>query len=126
MLRCCNGSFEGRFRYKFLKPYYRYLEYGVCPVCGCKRFIDYKQIFEDDDNVVEKLKEFKGKAAKEEYERWQNILNKGNQGTLSKQFFYYGEYQRSKNGYFKTYRKNFNNEKEFLFKAKVKIGNFHN
>lgn len=126
MIRCCNGSFKGRFRYKFLKPYYRYLEYGVCPVCGCKHFIDYKQILEDDDNVVEKLKEFKGKAAKEEYERWQNILNKGNQGTLSKQFFYYGEYHRSKNGYFKTYRKNFNNEKEFLFKAKVKIGNFHN
>lgn len=97
------------------------LEFGICPVCGTKYFIDYKQILEDADNFEEKVKTFKGNAAEVEFKKWKRILNNGRQGTLPKQFFYFGEYQRSKNGYFKTYRKNFNNEKEFLFKEKVKI-----
>lgn len=97
------------------------LEFGICPNCGQKHFIDYKQILENDDNFKEKVKTFKGVAATKEYDKWQSILNNGYQGTLSKQYFYYGEFQRAKNGYFKTYRKNFNNEKEFLFKGKIKI-----
>ncbi|MBQ2391399.1 MAG: hypothetical protein II306_06480 [Clostridia bacterium] len=96
------------------------LEFGYCPNCGKQHFVDYKQIIEDD-NVKEKIKTFTGKPAVEEYNKWQNIINKDYNGTLSKQYFYYGEYQRDKNGYFKTYRKNFNNQKEFLFKDKVKV-----
>lgn len=121
MFKCCGEYHKGKFLYRLTKPVYRLLEYGFCPHCGTKHFIDYKQVLEDDDNVKEKVKFFKGNAAAKEFNKWQKILNNGYQGTLAKQFFYYGEYQRSNNGYFKTYRKNFNNEKEFLFKDKIRI-----
>jgi hypothetical protein len=97
------------------------LEFGICSHCGTKHFIDYKQILEGEDNFKEKIKTFKDDAAEKEYNKWQNILNNCGHGTFSKQFFNYGTYKKSKNGYFKTYRTNFNNEKEFLFKEKVKI-----
>ena len=121
LFKCCGEHHKGRFIYRLHKPVYRLLEYGFCPVCGTAHFVDYKQILENEDNFKEKLKTFKGNAATKEYDKWQNILNNQQQGTFAKQFFYYGEFQRSKNGYFKTYRKNFNNEKEFLFKDKIKI-----
>lgn len=121
MFKCCGEYHKGKFIYRLHKPVYRMLEFGICPNCGQKHFIDYKQVLEDDDNVKEKVKFFKGNAATKEFNKWQKILNNEYQGTLAKQFFYYGEYQRSNNGYFKTYRKNFNNEKEFLFKDKIRI-----
>lgn len=121
MFKCCGEYQKGRFIYRLTKPFYRFLEYGTCHHCGKNFFVDYKQILENEDNFKEKVKYYTGEAATREYNKWQNILKNGYQGTLAKQFFYYGEYQRAKNGYFKTYRKNFNNEKEFLFKDKIKI-----
>ena len=121
MFRCCGNYHKGRFIYKLTKPFYRLIEFGICPHCGTKHFIDYKQILEDDDNYKEKVKTFKGNAAQEEFDKWKLRLKNQPHGTMAKEFFCYGTFQRSKNGYFKTYRTNFNNEKEFLFKDKVKI-----
>lgn len=97
------------------------LEFGVCSVCGQKHFIDYKQFLEDEDNYKEKLKTYTGEAAQREYDKWQLILSNTNYGSFAKQFFYYGAYKQDKDGSFKTYRRNFNNEDEYLFNQKVKI-----
>ena len=108
------------------KPYYRFLEFGICPKCGTKHFIHYKQVLESDDSIKEKIKTFKGNAAQKEYDKWKRIINNRYQGTMSKQFFYYGTYQQEKSGNYKTYRCNFNNEKEFLFKDKTRLINSQN
>ena len=102
MFKCCGESFKGKFIYRIQKPFYRCLEFGICPKCGTKHFIDYKQVLETDDSFTEKVKDFTGNAAQKEYNKWQQRLNNTTQGTFSKQFFNYGTFQRTKNGYFKT------------------------
>lgn len=119
MFKCCGNYHKGKFVYKFQKPYYRMIEYGICPNCGVKHFIDYKQNLIGDDNVKEKIRTFKGKAAETEFKKWKARLNNCFQGTLSKQFFYYGAFTQT-GKLFKTYRCNFNNEKELISKQTTK------
>lgn len=89
------------------------IEYGICPNCGQEYFIDFKQKADSLDNFKEKIKTFKGNAAKKEYEKWKLILANTHQGTKSKQYFYYGTFVKHKDGW-QTYRTNFNNEKELI------------
>ena len=118
MFQCCGEYHKGKFAYKIQKPYYRFLEFGICPKCQTKYFIDFKQVLDDEDNYKEAIKTFKGEAAQKEFNKWKRILNNSYQGSMSKEFFYFGTFTKSGN-YFKTYRTNFNNKKEFLFKNKV-------
>lgn len=120
MFRCCGNFHKGKFIYKFTKPFFRVIEYGECPNCGQKHFIDFKQTINGEDGFKEKIKTFKGKAAQVELKKWQTRLNNTNQGTLSKQYFYFGVFEKCGN-YFKTYRTNFNNEKELISKQKTLI-----
>lgn len=121
LFKCCGVENKWSKTHIFEKPYYRFIGFGVCPRCGTKHFLEFKQILEGDDYFKEKKRELKGDAAQKEYNKWKQRLNNSCQGTFSKEFFYYGTFKEEKNGYYKTYRTNFNNEKEFLFKAKVKI-----
>ena len=114
---CCGRGIKWTVKTVQNVPYIRRIGFNVCPNCGMPRLFDFR-IYAPGQEI---RKPYFGKAAIKQYNKWQRILNNGRQGTLSKQYFYYGEFQQCKNGYFKTYRKNFNNEKEFLFKGKVKI-----
>lgn len=111
MIYCCGEDKKGIFRHLFLKPYYRYLEYGVCYKCGTEHFIDERRY--PDKRIVRK--EYKNSAAHRQYLYWKNRLSKSFQGTPAKEHFYFGYFTKTKKGYYDTYRMNFNNKKEFLF-----------
>ena len=114
MFSCCGISQKGFFRHIFLKPYFRCIEYGVCQNCGKEIFIDFRQYAPGK----EVKKEYKKESAKKQYDYWNNRLAKTYQGTPSKEHFYFGYHVKDKKGYYKTYRMNFNNKKEFLFSQK--------
>ena len=114
MFSCCGVNHKGIFKHLFLKPYYRFIEYGICHGCGTKYFIDYRQY----KAGKEIKKEYKNKAAEKQYKYWINRLSKQYQGTDTKEHFYFGYFARNKSGYFDTYRMNFNNKKDFLFSQK--------
>lgn len=95
---------------------YRRLEFGVCPVCGTRHFIDLRQ---NNYTGEEKFKHYKNRVAELKLKEWQNKIANSIQGTQAKQYFYYGTFQRHKDTW-KTYRTNFNNEKELIFNQKTK------
>lgn len=123
MLSCCNSSFQGRFFYIIsLKPY-RTIEYGVCPICGVEKFKDYKQYI----NGTEKVKEFKGLAATDEYNKWLNLIR-----FIKRDLFYggdicYGAGTRSQkkdsagNPIYRQKRKNFYDQQEDIGEVKTLI-----
>lgn len=91
------------------------LEYGICPNCKTEYFIDYQQKMVNDDDFKERMKIFKGNAAKKEFNKWKSILRNQHQGTKAKQYFYYGTFAKDNKDNWKTFRTNFNNEKELMY-----------
>lgn len=123
MLVCCNSHFKGSFFYVVSHKPYRTIEYGVCPVCGIEKFRDYKQY----SNGFEKIKEFKGLAATDEYLRWRGLIR-----SIEKEIFYggdvcYGEGAKSQkkdnagNPIYRQKRKNFYNQSETIGEVKTLI-----
>lgn len=89
----------------------------MCPNCETEVFIDYRQYAPGK----EVRKEYYGLAARKQLKYWKNKLANSFQGTNSNQTFYYGTYQKHQNVW-KTFRTNFNNEKELISKQKTLIG----
>lgn len=94
---------------------YRRLEFGICPHCGTKHFVDLRQ----NASGEEKFKHYKNRIAEMKLRDWQNKIANSIQGTQAKQYFYFGTYQKHKDVW-RTFRTNFNNEKELIFKQKTK------
>lgn len=90
---------------------YRRLEFGICPHCGTRHFIDLRQ----DEQGNEKFKHFKNRVAELKLKDWQNKIANAIQGTRANQNFYFGTHQKHHNVW-KTFRTNFNNEKELILK----------
>jgi ssDNA-binding Zn-finger/Zn-ribbon topoisomerase 1 len=111
--KCCNAKPNVLFKYEIFKPEYKYLAYYECPNCG-KRW--FEELREKDD----KPKYFYDNVAKNKYLAWKKRLENIKQGTNANQSFYYGTYQKHKDVW-KTYRTNFNNEKELISKQKTMI-----
>lgn len=110
---CCNQKPNRIFKYEFLKPSYKWLAFYECPNCG-------KRWFEVITEKSEKPKIYYDNAATQLYKTWKNRLNNIHQGTAANQSFYYGTYVKHKN-LWKTYRTNFNNEKELISKQRTLI-----
>ena len=115
LFRHCNNIYKGSFQHIFLKPYYRFIEYGVCPNCEMEVFIDYRQYAPGK----EVKKEYQGLAARRQLKYWKEKLANTFQGTKSNEHFYFGTYSKIGNHY-RTYRTNFNNEKELISKQRTR------
>lgn len=112
---CCNTKPNRLFKHEFIKPVYKFLAFYECPVCG-------KKWFEEINEKTETPKLYFDEAAIKKLEQWQRRIEHNIFGTQAKEYFYFGTYHRTPRGY-KTYRTNFNNQKEFLFEQKTKIIN---
>lgn len=121
MLSCCNSHFSGTFFYVVSHKPYRTLEYGICPVCGVEKFRDYKQYA----NGIEKIKEFKGLAATDEFIKWRGLIR-----SIEKEIFFggdvcYGQGVKTQkkdncsNPIYKQLRKNFYNQSETIGEVKT-------
>ena len=110
--KCCNLDTKAIFSHKFDKPKYKYIAYYICPNCG-------KRWFEEIKEGKEKPEYHYGNAATKLYEKWTERLFNLKHGTKANQSFYYGTFKKQKDVW-NTFRTNFNNEKEFLFKQKIK------
>lgn len=127
LITCCNTRFRGYFSYvlKNNENFYRRISYGICPICNTAKFTDYKWF--SDGNII--IKEFKGKKAKNRFERWKTILSNIKQGTQFNQSFHYGDCKfggkKDKNGIpiYKQLRRDFNNNYEIIGDVLTKIYN---
>ena len=125
MLGCCNSLFRESFSYVLLstKYFYRKIEFGICPHCGCLKFKDF-QIFADG---TEKVAYSKGKHASQKMEYWRKRLNNTKYGTKSNQNVYYGDFKKTSKTdennlpVYQQLRKNFNGQSEVLGEIKTKV-----
>lgn len=129
MLTCCNQYFNGNFK-KIIADnsfYYRRIEFGTCPCCGVKKFVDYSQ----NCKGIEIIKEFTGSKAILRFKKWENFFASTKLGTKGNQNVYYGDFQKTRqkdeNGipiYYQL-RKNFNNQSEIIGEIKTHIYNMY-
>lgn len=125
MLFCCNNHFAGSFsRILFnTELNYRRIEFGICPVCGCLKFRDYKI----DYSGKEKVNELSGKAANDRMVFWRKRLKSTKQGSWTKQNIYYGDFRKTRkkdefgNPIYLQLRRNFNNEAEIIGEVRTRI-----
>lgn len=110
---CCNTKPIELWQQHIDKPEYKYLAYYECPVCAKRWFMEIKENREEP-------KYFFDRVATQKFKTWEKRLNNVKHGTYSRQFFNYGTYTQRKDT-FKTFKTNFNNEKEFLFSQITKI-----
>lgn len=116
MRKCHNQEPIVLFKHRVLKPDYIYLAYYECPHCAKRWFEVLKQNEDGSDNI----KVYYDGFAEMQYKKWQKRIDNPINGTKAKQSFYYGTYQKHKDVW-KTFRTNFNNEKELISKQKTII-----
>ena len=127
MLDCCNINYNGSFSYVLFssKDYYRRIEFGICPVCGCAKFSDCQYFFDGTD----KVRRLKGKNAFNKYEFWRKKLLNTKHGFRSNQNVYYGDFKKTprkdENGQpiYLQLRKNFNDQTEVIGEIRTKVYN---
>jgi len=98
--------------------YDRYIEYGICPVCGREIAVLSGRRFSDNRLVTEKL--VKRKAVNLYNECMQDIthgIQKIKHGAKSNAGFFYGENRELKKGGIRRYRVDFNNKKDLIEEA---------
>ena len=118
MLECCNRRFGGTFSRVLVNnaDFYRKIEYGFCPECGCEKLRELRQV--NGGSVREKL--LSGKEAKRRYQKILDKLEKIKHGNFVNQNFYYGDFKKTRrkdkfgNPIYLQLRKNFNNDVEVL------------
>lgn len=110
---CCNRKPNRIFKYEFVKPFYKWLAFYECPHCG-------KRWFEVITDKSEEPKYYYDNAATQLYKEWKNRIDNIKQGTKANEHFYYGTFSKHGNHY-KTYRTNFNNQKELIGKQKTLV-----
>lgn len=125
MLTCCNQYFYGTYA-KIVADnsfYYRRIEYGICPHCGCVIFIDYIQRFDGEEII----KQYQGERAVCKIKKWQQSLINNFIGTKGNQNVYYGDFKRTNrkdengNPIYYQLRKNFNNQSEIIGEIKTVV-----
>lgn len=125
LLSCCNCDYRGSFFYIISNTPYHTIEYGICPVCGVEKFRDYKQY----SNGIERVKDFKGLAATDEYLKWRGLIKAIKKDAFFGNDICYGEgYKSNKkdhagNPIYKQKRKNFFNQSEIIGEVKTLIYN---
>ena len=118
MLKCCNTSFRGVYRFVVQNNSngYRRVEFGICPKCGSYSYLDYKE--NANDGV--KIKSLHGKEALSKFNSWEKHLTSQKHGSFVNQNVHYGEFRKTRrrdengNPIYLQLRKNFNNEVEVL------------
>ena len=118
MLKCCNTSFSGVYRFVVQNNTngYRRIEFGICPKCGVYVYLDYREC---SDGVI-KTKSLRGKEALTKFNTWEKHLTSQKQGSYVNQNIHYGEFRKTRrvdengNPIYLQLRKNFNNEVEVL------------
>ena len=116
MRKCHNQEPIVLFKHRVLKPDYIYLAYYECPICSNRWF----EVLRQNEDGSDKIKYYFDKTAEMQYKKWQKRINTPRYGTQTNQSFYYGTFQKHKN-IWKTFRTNFNNEKELISKQKTLI-----
>ena len=125
MLECCNRRFGGGFLrvLENSRDFYRKVEYGICPSCGCKKFRELRQVM--GGSVRERL--LSGREAELRYEKVLKNLSEIKHGNFANQNFYYGDFKKTRrkdelgNPIYIQLRKNFNNDVEVLGEIKTKV-----
>ncbi len=125
MLVCCNRGFRGIFRrvLAMRTDFYRRVEFGICPVCGSYKYIDYREFY----NGQESVKELSGKEAEHAYEKIEEKLKYEKYGSKSNQNFCFGDFRKTtrqdKNGnpVYLQLKKNFNNEEQVLGVVETRV-----
>ena len=110
---CCNRKPNRIFKYEFLEPRYKWLAFYECPNCG-------KRWFEVITEKSDEPKYYYDNAATQLYKEWKNRIDNIKQGTKANEHFYFGTFSKHGNHY-KTYRTNFNNQKELIGKQKTLV-----
>ena len=125
MLGCCNSLFKESFSYVLLstKYFYRKIEYGICPQCGCLKFKD----FQITNTGEEKVTYSTGKHASQKMEYWRKKLNNTKYGSKSNQNVYYGDFKKTNRldenniPIYQQLRKNFNGQSEVIGEVQTKV-----
>ena len=124
MLDCCNRNFCGSFFHVLVnkEDFYRRIEFGICPVCGIYKLLDFRLV-----NGIEKKKVLSGKDAENTFEKIYKKLSEEKQGSKSNNNFYYGDFKRTRkkdlngNPIYLQLRKNFNNVVDILGEVSTKV-----
>jgi 5'-deoxynucleotidase YfbR-like HD superfamily hydrolase len=110
---CCNRKPNRIFKYEFVKPSYKWLAFYECPNCG-------KRWFEVITEKSDEPKYYYDNAATQLYKERKNRIDNIKQGTKANEYFYFVTFSKHGNHY-KTYRTNFNNQKELIGKQKTLV-----
>ena len=125
MLECCNRRFAGGFSRVLVnsRDFYRKVEYGICPHCGCQKLRELRQVM--GGSVRERL--LSGREAETRYEKVVKNLSEIKHGNFANQNFYYGDFKKTRrkdefgNPIYLQLRKNFNNDVEVLGEVRTKV-----
>lgn len=125
MLECCNLRFGGEFSRVLInsRDFYRKIEYGICPNCGCSKYRELRQV--NGGAIREKL--LSGKEALHRFEKISEQLSKLKRGNFVNQNFYYGDFKKTRrkdefgNPVYLQLRKNFNNTVEILGEIRTTV-----
>lgn len=125
LIRCCNRHFNTSFSYILFsgENFYRRLEFGVCPVCGCPKFQDFSINHKDEETV----KVCTGKHAVQKLAMWKKRIQNIRYCNKSNQNVYYGDFKktphRDENNIpiYQQLRRNFNGQAEIIGEVKTLI-----